>query len=238
MIEINLLPDVKLEFIKAQKIRAKVIFSSLIIGITSVSIVAGLAVYIFAVQSIRGSVADGAIKDKTAQLNKVEDLPKILTIQNQLSKISELNSDKKIDSRIFDLLKVIIPPSPNNIQISDLVINPENTTITINGQAKNSYEALEMFKKIIEGAKVQYMDKDNNSSEVALANSINTGNSSYGEDSSGQKVLRFTLSFAYAPELFSQATKNTIVKITNGGNVTDSYLSMPKIFTDRAKDQE
>ncbi len=238
MIEINLLPDVKLEFIKAQKIRAKVIFSSLIIGITSVAIVAGLAVYVFAFQTVRDAVADGEIKDKTAKLNQVEDLPKILTIQNQLSKISDLNSKKKIDSRIFDLLKVIIPPSPNNIQISDLVINPENTTITINGQAKNSYEALEMFKKIIEGAKVQYMDLDNKSNEIALASAINTGNSSYGEDSSGQKVLRFTLAFTYAPELFSQQTKNTVVKITNGGNVTDSYLSMPKIFTDRAKDEE
>lgn len=237
MIEINLLPDVKLEFIKAQRIRSKVILSSLIIGVTSVAIVVSLVIYVFGVQSLRGIAADKAIDQKSAKLSTIDDLPKILTIQNQLAKMSELNSDKKMDSRVFDLIKVIIPPAPNNVQISDMVVNPENTTITINGQAKNSYEALEVFKKIIEGAMVKYTDSNKENKEVVLASSINTGNSSYGEDSSGQKVLRFTLSFVYAPELFSQETKNTVVHIVNGGNVTDSYLSIPKIFTDRAKDK-
>ena len=236
MIEINLLPDIKLEFIKAQKIRSKVIFGSIVIGIISIGVVVVLAVYIFAFKSVRGKLDEDAINKKSAELSKVEDLPKILTIQNQLSKISELNSDKKIDSRLFDLLAVIIPPAPNSVQISDLIINPENTTITLNGQAENSYAALEVFKKIIEGTTIKYTDSSNEKQEILLATSISTGNSSYGEDSSGKKVLRFTLSFVYAPELFAQKTADMTVQRTNSGNVTDSYLSMPKIFTDRAKD--
>lgn len=237
MIEINLVPDIKQELIKAQRIRSTVITTAILIGIVSVGIVTALALYVFTVQTVRGSLADGDIKKGSEQLSRVEDLSKTLTIQNQLTKISDLNGNKKIDSRIFDLLAAIIPPAPNDIQISDLNIDSTNGTITINGQATNSYAAVEVFKKTIEGAKFKYTDSDNEKQEIILASDISTSNTSYGEDSTGAKVLRFTISFTYAEELFSPASKNISIVITTNGNATDSYLGVPSsIFVDRAKD--
>lgn len=234
MIEINLVPDVKQELIKAQGVRARVIAGAIFVGIVSVAIVALLAFYVFAVQTARDFIANGQIESKSVDLASKKDLSKTLTIQNQLTKISALNDDKKIDSRIFNLLGAIIPPAPNNIQISDLTIDSAANTITINGQAANSYAAVEVFKKTISGAKVKYTDKTDG---VALASNISTSNTSYGEDSSGAKVLRFTLSFEYAPELFSPASKNATVVVSTQGNVTDSYLGIPKnVFADRATD--
>jgi Tfp pilus assembly protein PilN len=237
MIEINLVPDVKQELIKAQRIRSTVIAASVLIGSISVAVVALLTMYIFTVQAVRGGLVDNAIKQGSDKLASVEDLSKVLTIQNQLTKISDLNSNKHIYSRIFDLLSSIIPPSPNDIQISNLKIDSTTELITIEGQASNSYAAVEVFKKTIEGAKVRYTDSNNKTQEVTLASSISTSNTSYGEDSSGAKVLRFTISFVYAPELFSVASKNASVIITTKGNATDSYIDIPKsIFVDRAKD--
>lgn len=241
MIEINLVPNVKQELIKAQQVRTKVITGAIFVGLVSIAIVVLLAFYIFAVQTTRGIFADSSIKSGSEELAKNEDLSKTLTIQNQLTKISSLNSNKKIDSRIFDLLNAIIPPAPNNVQISDLTIESSTNTITINGQASNSYAAVEVFKKTIEGAKVKYNNSSDTSidkpTEVTLASSISTSNTSYGEDSSGAKVLRFTISFAYVQELFSPASKNVSVVITTKGNATDSYLGVPtSIFTDRAID--
>jgi len=237
MIEINLVPDVKQELIKAQRIRSTVIAASLLIGSISVAVVALLVMYIFTVQAVRGGLVDNAIKQGSDKLASVEDLSKVLTIQNQLTKISDLNSNKNIYSRIFDLLSSIIPPSPNDVQISNLKIDSTTDLITIEGQASNSYAAVEVFKKTIEGAKVRYTDSNNKAQEVTLASSISTSDTSYGEDSSGIKVLRFTISFVYAPELFSLASKNASVAITIKGNATDSYIDIPKsIFADRAKD--
>ncbi len=237
MIEINLVPDVKQELIKAQRIRSTVIAASLLIGSISVAVVALLVMYIFTVQAVRGGLVDNAIKQGSDKLASVEDLSKVLTIQNQLTKISDLNSNKNIYSRIFDLLSSIIPPSPNDVQISNLKIDSTTDLITIEGQASNSYAAVEVFKKTIEGAKVRYTDSNNKAQEVTLASSISTSDTSYGEDSSGIKVLRFTISFVYAPELFSLASKNASVVITIKGNATDSYIDIPKsIFADRAKD--
>ena len=233
MIEINLVPDVKQELIHAQRIRSTVITVAILIGLISISIVALLAFYIFAIQAARGAIYDGQIDSGSKQLGKIEDLSKTLTIQNQLTKITKLNISKKIDSRIFDVLKAIIPPAPNDVKFSDLTIDSTVNRITINGQAANSYAALEVFKKTLEGAKVKFTGEDG----LTLASGISTSNISYGEDSSGFKVLRFTISFLYAPELFSPLSKDVSVVITNGGNVTDSYLGIPRsIFADRPAD--
>lgn len=236
MIEINLVPDVKQELIKAQRIRAAVISISILIGIISVGAVTALAIYAFPVQTLRNVVVDAAIKKGGDQLAGVTDLSKTLTIQNQLTMISSLHDSAPIDSRIFDVLQAIIPPAPNNVQISDLTVDSTSNTITIDGQAANSYAAVEVFKKTIEGALVKDTS-GGTASSVGLASNVSTSNTSYGEDATGTKVLRFTLSFTYAPELFSALSTNTTVTIAAQGNATDSYLGLPKsIFVDRAVD--
>ena len=237
MIEINLVPDIKQELIKAQRVRSTVIAGSIVVGVISIAIVTLLAIYVFTVQSFRSGLADAAIKQGSSDLSGVADLSKTLTIQNQLTKITDLNNKKKIDSRIFDLLSAVIPPIPNNILISTLTVDSDAGLITIEGQAPNSYAAVEVFRKTIEGATVKYTDSNNAKKEVTLASSVSTSNTSYGEDSSGSKVLRFTISFVYAHELFSPSSKNVSVVITTKGNATDSYLGVPKsIFVNRAKD--
>jgi hypothetical protein len=236
MIEINLVPDVKQELIKAQRVRSTVISFSIAIGIIVIGIVTLLSVYTYGVQTLRSTAADTAIKEGSDKLNNVVDLSKTLTIQNQLTKISAIHANTKIDSRIFDILIAIIPPSPNDIKISSLVVDSSTGSIVIEGQATNSYAAVEVFKKTIEGAKVKFK-LDTADKDVALASNVSTSNTSYGEDSTGTKVLRFNLSFNYAPEVFSPLSTDVTVVIANGGNATDSYLGVPKsIFVDKAKD--
>ena len=237
MIEINLVPDVKQELIRARMIRSAVVSTAITITLIAVAIVVVLAVYIFGVQTVRGVVADDAIKKGGAQLASVEDLSKVLTIQNQLTKINALNDNKKIDSRIFSVLQAIIPPAPNDVKVSSLVIDAETNTITFEGQTP-TYPSLEAFKKTIAAANIRYNDEEDKQQDVTLASDLSISNISYGEDSSGAKVLRFTVSFAYAEELFSPKVLNPTIVLINGGNVTDSYLGIPKsIFTDRAADE-
>lgn len=241
MIEINLIPNVKLELIKAQRTRTKVIAGSIAIGIISIVIVVLLALYVYGVQTVRNSLADSEIKKQASTLSKVEDLSKILTIQNQLTKITSLNESKKIDSRIFQMLQMIIPPSPNDVQLSTVIIDPEAGSISMDGQAKAGYPAVETFKKTILAAKIKFTDSERNTQNVVLADSssISISNTSYGLDSDGNKVLRFTISFKYAAEMFDYASKNASVYIATSGNVTDSYLGVPQsIFVPRAESLE
>lgn len=237
MIEINLIPDVKRELLKAQSIKTKVIFGSVILGSVSVAVVAILAIYVFAFQNVRIINAEAKINSSMLELNKTEDLSKILTIQNQLTKISALNDSKKIESRIFDVLKAIIPPAPNDVKLSSLVIDSDAGTVKMEGQALNSYAAVEVFRKTIEGASIRYTDSAGEVHNKQLASNIDTISTSYGQNSDGNKVLRFNVSFVYAPELLSPSSSDVTVLIMVNGNATDSYMGVPtSIFVDPATD--
>ena len=238
MIEINLVPDVKQELIKAQRIRAAVISVAIVVSIVSIAVVAVLGVYVFGVQTVRQNLADDAIKKGYEKLQGSEDLSKILTIQNQLTKISALNDAKSINSRVYDVLANIIPPSPNVVTISELTIDNANTSIIIQGQAVNSYQALEVFKKTVAGTTIEFGEGEK-PDVLAIASDISTTDVNYGEDSSNTKVLRFTLRFTYPAELFAPGTKNLRIVPAQKGNATDSYLALPQsLFTNRARDLE
>jgi len=237
MIEINLVPDIKQELIRARMVRSAVVSGAIVTTIIAGIVVAVLAVYVFGVQTVRNVVADDAIKNGAAELADVEDLSKILTIQNQLTKMSALNDEKMMDSRAFDLLQAIIPPAPNSVKISSFTIDAELGSITFEGITP-TYPSLEAFKKTIGAANVRYKDGEEQIDTV-LASDLSISNVSYGEDATGAKVLRFSVSFTYAPEFFSPKIKNPTIVLINGGNVTDSYLGIPKsIFTKPATDTE
>jgi Tfp pilus assembly protein PilN len=240
MIEINLVPDVKQELLRAQRVRSTVIGGAIVAGVIAIGVVVLLSVYIFVVQSVRMAVSDSTITSANKELTSVEDLSKILTIQNQLTKISSLNDEKSMTSRVFSLMSALIPPAPNNVQLSNLVIDTDTRKITLEGQAPNSYAAVEVFKKTIEGARIVFKaDPEGEDEEVTLATNINTGGTSYGEDISGRTVLRFSLSFEYSEELFSSTIEDFRLRIATRGNVTDSHLGIPNsIFADRAVDSE
>ena len=235
MIEINLIPDVKRELLRAQRTRATVISVSILTSIIAAGLVVALVLYVYGVQTVRSAILDGQIKDGSETLAKEEDLSKILTIQNQLTKISELNSQKKMDSRMFDVLAAVIPPAPNDVQVSQIAIDAEESSIRIEGQTRG-YDSMEVFKKTIDSAVIVY-NNEGEEQTVKLANDISVTDTSYGSNAENQKVLRFTLTFNYADELFSPDIAAPTFRLSIDGNVTDSYLGIPKsVFTERATD--
>lgn len=235
MIEINLIPDVKQELIKAQRMRTAVISGSIIASIAAGSVVALLLLYVFGVQTVRGNILDGEIKDGAAKLSQVEDLSKILTIQNQLTKISSISKDKNMDSRIFDLISAVTPSGENSVQFSQITVDNTEGIIVLEGQTAG-YSSMEVFKKTLSGATLEYTLNDEKQT-VNLASSISTSDVSYGENAEGNKVVRFVVSFDYAPELFDQSVVAPVFKLSINGNVTDSYLGVPRsLFAERAKD--
>ena len=233
MIEINLVPDVKQELLRAKRARSLVITGAIVTSIIAVAVVVLLLIYIYGFQSIRHVTLDNDIKKQNEQFSKVEDVSKILTIQNQLAKISELNSQKKIDSRIFDVLSAVVPPEPNSVQLSRINIDNEANSITIEGQTA-TFDSMEVFQKTLNSALITYMLNEK-PEEVQLVKSLQMGDVSYGSNAEGKKVIIFTLMFEYAEELFSPDIAAIGFKLSLNGNVTDSYLGIPRsIFTSPA----
>ena len=239
MIEINLLPNVKRELLKTRAMRNRVISISFLVGGASIAAVVVLAL-IFGSQIAAEAVQNGVIKDRNDKLMAVEDLNKVVTIQHQLTKINEQHSGKKLNSRIFDVVTAVNPVAPNNVSFSDIKVNPESKTITLEGSAVKGYSALETLKKTILNTKVQTTDGDK-SSEVSLTKEIKDGDTSFGENSEGKKVLQFSFSFEYAEELLAPANNGTVSVLTPTGkvDVTDSRQGIPdSLFKSNSKKQE
>lgn len=238
MIEINLIPSVKKELLKTRSMRNRVISLSSFIGTSLVIGVVVLGV-IFGGQLAAEAIQDNTIKDKYKELSSTEDLDKIVTIQNQLTKISSLHDSKKLNSRLFDVVSAVNPAAPNDVTFSMIKLNPEEKTITLEGSAVQGYEALESLKKTILRTKIKIEGESTN--EVPLADSIIDGEASFGENNEGKRVLQFSMSFNYPDELFAVArdAKVSIITPTGRVDVTDSKQSIPEsLFEQNTEKQE
>lgn len=237
MIEINLVPDIKQEFLRSQRLRAKVISTSIIACLAAGGVVTLLAMYM-GTQAIRNALAD---TDINTQYNKLvtdnKDLAKVVTIQNQLTIVSSLNDKKIISSRAFDLLAAINPKAPNNVKMSVITVDPTKNTLTIEGSADEGFNAADAFKKTILNTTVAYT-KDTKTSTIPLSGAVTVSNTSFGEDATGKKVLRFKLSFTYPKELLSNESTNVSVESPTGKiDVTDSHTGVPEsLFAQQAAD--
>lgn len=236
MIQINLIPDVKQELLRAQKQRLLVISISVFASLAAIALVIVLAMYVFGVQTIRSAISDNNIKDESTKLSQIEDLSNTLTIQNQLDKLSNMHSEKQMTSRLFDILATIDPPAPNNMTISNVSLQTETNTVSIEGYAVGGFSAVETFKKTIEATTVEVGGGDNAQS-LDLAENVNIEETSYGENSEGTRVLRFMINFSYHEDVLSyDATSIRIVAPTRE-NATDSYRRLPQsLFGQQAED--
>ncbi|MFZ1258030.1 MAG: hypothetical protein WAQ25_01010 [Candidatus Saccharimonas sp.] len=236
MIEINLIPDVKQEFIRAQQIRNAAIGISVIVGLAAVTVVVALGIFLGG-QTLTENTVRANIKKDYHTLSSVADIDNILTIQNQLASISVIHDKKSIDSRIFDVLTAISPAAPNDIKISSLRLDPKMKTLMIEGSASNGYSATETFRKLILNTTVESGAGDKLVS-IPLTDKVLMGETSYGEGANGGKVLRFSLSFVYPEGLFDNTRKDfRFVTPSDVTDVTDSRTRVPdSLFGEKAKD--
>lgn len=236
MIEINLIPDVKQEYIHAQKMRAVAITASVLVGAAAAGIVVLLGL-ILGAQALHESLSRAEVDKQFKQLKSIDNIDNVLTIQNQLSKLSSLNNSKTIDSRLFDVLAAISPAAPNDIKISTAKIDPSTSTLQVEGSAANGFAATETFRKTILNTKLE-STADGKTSTVPLTEDVTMGETSYGQGADGGKVLRFTMSFTYPQGLFDNTLKSLrIVTPTSAIDVTDSRTRVPEsLFSQQAKD--
>ena len=159
--EVNLVPDVKLEMIRLQKIRNLVFFICIVVSIASISTVAILG-GIKGTQDLVISGQEGHIKNLSYKVTTYKELPDFLTIQDQLKKLSEINKNRPVLSRVFPILKNLFPTGADTITMSELNVNLDTATLNFDAQAnageepKIDYRVLESFKKSVNMMKYDF----------------------------------------------------------------------------------
>lgn len=170
--EINLVPDIKNEFIKTLKFRNFVFFLCIIVASVSLAVI---LIFI----SIAGG-QQGFINAKQNTISKLEqkisdysDLSDFLTIRDQLGNIASITENKVMMSRSFNILSALIPTGDNYINISELSIDlsEDVPTFTFDAQANANaepfidYNVLDSFKKSMPYMRYdygEYVDREDN----------------------------------------------------------------------------
>ncbi|MDO4987049.1 MAG: hypothetical protein Q4E46_01885 [Candidatus Saccharibacteria bacterium] len=170
MFEVNLVPAVKSEMIKAMKLRNLVLFVAIIVvaifgGIVAImgSVVAGQKITI----SDQGNRIDAMSK----KISSFNGLSEYLTIKDQLGAIQSIDDQRLLLSRVFAFLTVMLPSAPDSITLSELNVNMQEGTLLMEGQANAGvapfidYRVLESFKKSLQLVRYdygRYVDEYNN----------------------------------------------------------------------------
>ncbi len=228
MIQFNLLPDVKIQLIRIQRIKHIVTFFSSVISIAVLTVFIALFVYVNFIQTSHINDLNSKIASSSTQLSKNTNLNKILTIQNQLKTLPLLESQTPVTSRLLGYLTQLTPVS---VSISSLSVDFTTDTMSISGGA----QSLKSVNEYIDSIKFATYKTTQDETAVNAFSSVVL--SSFGYSSSGSNSSQpasYTVNFSFDPTIFSNATKVTLLvpnKIT-----TRSILGQPtNLFVQRSK---
>lgn len=211
MIQFNLLPDVKLEYVKAQRTKRMVVSSALIATAASFALFLLLFLTVHVVQEKSLADLDKDIKKYSIELKQTPDLNKILTIQNQLGELNKLHDEKLIGSRAFTIMQQL---TPADVTISEFTADYEQGVITITGQAP----ALTKVNTFTDTLKFATFSTKEIQQEKAFSQVVLT------QFSRSEKDVTYSITTGFNPALFS--------------GLNEIALNVPKTVTTRSVVQQ
>ncbi len=129
MITLNLIPDIKNDYIKAKRSRDRIIAWSLVVG----GSFAGLVVVAGIIVTVQWFIVDGtkdSIENLYGQLQDKENITTVLTTQGQLQELPYLHENKPRATRLFSYLTTL---TPDNARLSSVDVDFDSNTAEIRG---------------------------------------------------------------------------------------------------------
>lgn len=259
MIQVNLVPDVKLELIRAQRHRSWVVSVAVIAMIAAVAVVVVLGLVIGG-QVVAREMVTTNITNANEKFLAMEDIDKTVTVKNQLESIQSTHDQKTMMSRVFDVLaEASAKGTDNSVSLTSFSVDATTQTISLLAQTdRRGFEAAEVFRKNIDGMQVYFVDKGsdvtdtipneflaeplvrhNDEKKETIASDVVLTDLSYAQvEGQSQRTVNFRLSFTYNELLFDSTKDILRVRGLERGNVTDSYKRVPESLFNTSSSQE
>lgn len=217
MIQFNLLPDVKLDFIKTRRRKRLVVLVSTCVAGGSIAL---LVLLVMIVKVWQGQSIKSLEKQITASNNSLQnitDISKVLTVQSQLNSLTSLHDAKPIASRMFVYLGQITPATASISRITAAF--PDNTLI-ISGKA----DSLQTINTYVDTIKfTNYISSTQTDPLPAFKNVVLTN---FSRDDKG---ATYEVSFVYDPKIFDSVEDGVSLQVPKTVT-TRSELSKPTLF--------
>ncbi|MGH9638092.1 MAG: PilN domain-containing protein [Candidatus Angelobacter sp.] len=212
-VQFNLLPDVKLEFNRAQHTKRLVYTISFL--------AMGIAVGLFIISFVTVDVlqkkllndASNDINNYNQQLKSIPDLAKILTIQHQLESLQNLHTSKHYVSRLFSYIPQV---TPTNLNMGKLDLDATANTMEITGTA----DTVQTVNKFVDTLKYTSYTMGGSQSSQKLAFS----NVTLSKIDRNGRGASYTVDLSFDPALFTgtSSVSLSVPKETTTRSVLDT----------------
>lgn len=202
MIEMNLLPDIKKQALKAQNIKRLAILFSTLVSFISVSIFVIMLFYVDVIQINNLKSLSSDINHYSANLKNNTNLNKILTIQNQLVTVPQLQAQTPAASRLFGFLTQLTPTSAS---ITKLNVDFNQDTMSITGNA----DSLITVNKFVDT--IKFTDYNTGGSNKKAFSTVVLSSFGYSSSSPNNQPANFKISFNFDPNIFNNTNKVNLV---------------------------
>ncbi len=203
MVQFNLIPPVKKEYLRVQRFRDSVIFISSIVTGVSFLIFLNLLVYVTFIQGSNLHNIDNTVQKQSSLLTGNSNLNKILTIQNQLSSLPQIESNLPKSSRLFAYINQLTPTSAT---ISSMSVDFTQNTLSITGAA----DSLATVNQFIDTLKfTKYTTSQNASNSQPAFSSVVLNSFSYNSTNTSNPA-NYTIDFNFDSNIFSNSETITL----------------------------
>lgn len=204
MIQFNLLPDVKLQYIKARNMKRLVMLASAVVTGISLTIMIILFIGVHALQRGHLNRLRADIDRDSKKLQQEQDLNKILTVQHQLNSLNGLHEAKPAAERLGSYLSQL---TPGEVTISNLSVDFGTNAMTIEG-ASGQFKFINEFIDTLKFTKYKHDDQ----TTEAFSNVVLASFTRNDEDPETPATYQITLQFD--PLIFDN-TKTVSLEIPN-----------------------
>ena len=209
MIQFNLLPDVKQEYVKARRMRRLVTLASLAVSGAALFLLILMLVSVDVVQKKSLHDLNNDIARYSKQLKAVPDLDKTLTVQNQLNTLTSLHDDKAVTSRLFGYIAQLTPAQAS---ISKLTVSFASGTSTIDVQGEApTLDVINAFADTLKATTYKTDAAGGGKATKAFSSVVLT---TFGRDSKG---ATYTIDLNYDPLIFNSANQVTLTVPAGAG---------------------
>lgn len=215
MVQFNLLPDVKLAYVKARRSKQMIVIIAGLIAAGSLFVLVLLCLVVFGIQKKHLSDVNKDIATYTKQLKDTKDLDKILTIQNQLNSLPALHAQKPVTSRLFGYLGQI---TPAQVSLNSVNVDFAAHTMQLSGTADN----IVTINTFVDTLKFTTYTTATNSKSVNAFSSVVLSSFSIGSGTSSS----YAVNLNFEPAIFDSASEATLT-VPAGKITTRSETSKP-----------
>jgi len=205
MIEFNLIPDIKRQYLRMQRLRNVVVLFSSLASIIVIVVFIFIFVDVNFIQKNQLNSLNQQVQDDSSHLTHNSNLNKILTIQNQLASLPNIEAKSPRVSRLFNYINEL---TPTKAFINQITINFSNDSFEIKGSADN----LGTVNKFVDTIKYTNFYVGNNKKQKQLAFS-NVLLSSFSYDTTAtnpDQDASYIIDFNFNPDIFNNQDKITL----------------------------